>query len=89
MPTSCNAFYVYQLNWRPGSITIGVDGQGILRVLNDQPGGKGAWPFFKPFKMILNLALGGSWAAAKGIDNEAMPQRMEVDYVRVWELSKP
>ena len=92
VPTSCSAFHVYQLDWRPGSITIGVDGQGILRVLNDQPGGKGAWPFFKPFKMILNLAVGGAWAAAKGIDNEAMPQRMDVDYVRVWqtpETSKP
>jgi hypothetical protein len=33
-------------------ITIGVDGHGILRVLNDQPGGKGAWPFNVPFRMI-------------------------------------
>lgn len=85
VPTSCSAFHVYQLDWRPGSITIGVDGHGILRVLDNRPGGKGAWPFFTPFKMILNLAIGGSWAAAKGIDDAAMPQRMEVDYVRVWQ----
>lgn len=84
-PTSCSAFHGYQLDWRPDSITIGVDGHGILRVLNNQPGGKGAWPFFTPFKMILNLAIGGDWAAAKGIDNAAMPQRMDVDYVRVWQ----
>ena len=86
VPTSCSAFHVYQLDWRPNSITIGVDGSGILRVRNDRPGGKGAWPFFTPFKMILNLAIGGDWAAAKGIDNAAMPQRMEVDYVRVWQV---
>jgi beta-glucanase (GH16 family) len=86
VPTSCSAFHVYQLDWRPDSITIGVDGRGILRVLNDQPGGKGAWPFFAPFKMILNLAIGGDWAGAKGIDDAAMPQRMEVDYVRVWQV---
>lgn len=85
VPTSCRAFHVYQLDWRPGSITIGVDGHGILRVLDNRPGGKGAWPFFTPFKMILNLAIGGAWAAAKGIDNAAMPQRMQVDYVRVWQ----
>jgi beta-glucanase (GH16 family) len=85
VPTSCSEFHVYQLDWRPDSITIGVDGRGILRVLNDQPGGKGAWPFDAPFKMILNLAIGGAWAAAKGIDDAAMPQRMEVDYVRVWQ----
>lgn len=87
VPSSCSAFHVYQLDWRPGSITIGVDGHGILRVLNNRPGGKGAWPFNTPFKMILNLAIGGAWAAAKGIDDAAMPQRMQVDYVRVWQLS--
>jgi len=86
VPTSCSAFHVYQLDWRRESITIGVDGRGILRVLNNQPGGKGAWPFDRPFKMILNLAIGGDWAAEKGIDDAAMPQRMDVDYVRVWQV---
>ncbi|MEP6983688.1 MAG: glycoside hydrolase family 16 protein, partial [Sphingomicrobium sp.] len=85
VPTSCSAFHLYQLDWRPDSITIGVDGRGVLRVLNDQPGGQGAWPFNTPFKMILNLAIGGDWAGAKGIDDAAMPQRMEVDYFRVWQ----
>jgi beta-glucanase (GH16 family) len=88
VPTSCTGFHVYQLDWRPEAITIGVDGRGILKVLNNRPGGKGAWPFYTPFKMILNLAIGGDWAAAKGIDNAAMPQRMEVDYVRVWQAPK-
>ena len=88
VPTSCTQFHVYQLDWRPNSITIGVDGRGILRVRNNVPGGKAAWPFFTPYQMILNLAIGGDWAAAKGIDNDAMPQRMLVDYVRVWQASK-
>ncbi|HEY7006463.1 MAG TPA: glycoside hydrolase family 16 protein [Sphingomicrobium sp.] len=87
VPTSCTAFHIYQLDWRSDSIAIGVDGQGILRVRNNVPGGKGAWPFFTPFRMILNLAIGGDWAGAKGIDDAAMPQRMEVDYVRVWQAS--
>ena len=38
--------------------------------------------------LILNLAIGGDWAGAKGIDDAAMPQRMEVDYVRVWQSPK-
>ena len=84
VPSSCTDFHVYQLDWRPNSITIGVDGRGILRVFDNRPGGKGAWPFFTPFRMILNLAIGGDWAGAKGIDDAAMPQRMQVDYVRVW-----
>jgi licheninase len=85
--TSCTAFHRYQLDWRPDSITIGVDGRGILRVLDNQPGGRGAWPFDTPFEMILNLAMGGDWAAAKGMDDAALPQRMTVDYVRVWSAS--
>jgi beta-glucanase (GH16 family) len=85
VPTSCSAFHRYQLDWRPDSITIGVDDRGILRVRNDQPGGKGAWPFDAPFDLILNLAMGGDWAAAKGMDDAALPQRMEVDYFRVWQ----
>jgi len=87
LPTSCSEFHRYQLDWKPDSITIGVDDRGILRVRNDQPGGKGAWPFNTPFKMILNLAIGGDWAGAKGIDDAAMPQRMEVDYFRVWQVA--
>lgn len=87
VPTSCNAFHRFQLDWRPDSITIGVDDRAILRVRNDLPGGKGAWPFNVPFQIILNLAIGGDWAGAKGIDDAAMPQRLEVDYVRVWKVS--
>lgn len=88
VPTSCTAFHRYQLDWRPDSITIGVDDRGILRVMNDQPGGKGAWPFDTPFELILNLAMGGDWAAAKGMDDAALPQRMEVDYVRIWSTDR-
>jgi beta-glucanase (GH16 family) len=86
VPTSCESFHRYQLDWRPESITIGVDDEGILRVLNDQAGGKGAWPFDTPFKLILNLAMGGDWAGQKGMDDAALPQRMEIDYVRVWQV---
>jgi beta-glucanase (GH16 family) len=86
VPTSCGAFHDYQLDWRPDTITIGVDGRAYMQVHNDQPGGRGAWPFDRPFHLILNLAIGGDWAGALGIDDAAMPQRMEVDYVRVWQL---
>jgi len=86
VPTACGAFHRYQLAWTLDSITIGVDNHAYMRVRNDQPGGRGAWPFNSPFYLILNLAMGGDWAAAKGIDDRALPQRFEVDYVRVWEM---
>lgn len=86
VPTACSAFHRYQLAWTPNSITMGVDDHAYMRVKNDQPGGRGAWPFDSPFYLILNLAIGGNWAAAKGIDDAALPQQMDVDYVRVWEM---
>ena len=39
----------------------------------------------KPFYLILNLAIGGAWGGQKGLDTAAFPQRMEVDYVRVYQ----
>ena len=81
---ACTGFHLYQLDWRPDSITIGMDDHAFMRVANDQPGGEGAWPFDKPFYMILNLAIGGDWAAPKGMDDKVFPQRFEVDYVRAW-----
>ncbi|HYX46368.1 MAG TPA: glycoside hydrolase family 16 protein, partial [Sphingomicrobium sp.] len=84
--TACSAFHRYQLAWTVNSITMGVDDHAYMRVKNDQPGGRGAWPFDSAFYLVLNLAMGGDWAAAKGIDDAALPQRMEVDYVRVWEM---
>jgi hypothetical protein len=31
--------------------------------------------------------MGGDWAAAKGMDDAALPQRFEIDYVRVWQAA--
>jgi hypothetical protein len=59
-----------------------------MRVRNDQPGGRGAWPFDAPFHLILNHAMGGSRAAARGMDDAALPQRMEIDYVRAWQTPR-
>lgn len=88
LPSACTRFHRYQLDWRPDMITIGFDGRAMFRVKNNQPGGKGAWPFNVPFELILNLAVGGDWGGHKGIDDAAMPQRMEVDYVRVWQVRR-
>lgn len=84
VPTSCSAFHRYQLDWRPDAITIGVDDRVYMQVRNDQAGGKAAWPFTRPYNLILNLAIGGDWGGAKGVDDAALPQRMTIDYVRYW-----
>lgn len=86
LATSCSQFHRYQLDWRPDAITIGIDNHAIMRVRRAVGDRKPEWPFTTPYKLILNLAIGGNWAGKKGIDDSAMPQRMVVDYVRIWQV---
>jgi licheninase len=88
VPTSCSHYHRYQLEWRPDAITIGVDDRAFMRVANDRPGSVSAWPFTRPYELILNVAVGGDWAGRQGIDNAAFPQAMSVDYVRHWKARK-
>ena len=87
--SACTDFHRYQLSWTPDAITIGVDDRAYMRVANDQPGGKPAWPFTRPYKLILNLAVGGDWGGKMGVDDAALPQSMQVDYVRYWAAEAP
>ncbi|CAF0844713.1 unnamed protein product [Adineta steineri] len=43
------------------------------------------WPFDKPFHILMNVAIGGDWGGKQGIDENAFPQRMEIDWVRFYE----
>jgi len=38
--------------------------------------------------LLLNIAVGGNWGGAKGVADNIWPQRMEVDFVRVYELTE-
>jgi beta-glucanase (GH16 family) len=80
----CNTtFHVYAVEWNSNIITAFVDGKKYFTYTNENTG-KDAWPFNQPFYLILNIAVGGSWGGIKGIDDAAFPQRMEVEYVRVY-----
>jgi beta-glucanase (GH16 family) len=85
VPDACTAFHNYQAEWTPAAITLLVDDKPYYRF--DKPAGATAaiWPFDGPEFLILNGAMGGGWAGQKGIDDNALPARMEVDYVRVYQ----
>jgi len=46
------------------------------------------WPFDKPHYLLINLAYGGSWGGAQGVDTSQLPLRFEIDYVRYYQLNK-
>lgn len=81
------AFHEYAVEWTPERIDIFFNGSRYFTYLNQGEGWK-AWPFDHPYHIILNLAVGGAWGRAGGpIDNSIFPAKMEVDYVRVYELA--
>jgi beta-glucanase (GH16 family) len=82
---ACDTFHRYQVLWTPEGINFGVDDEGFNRFRNDGRGNRATWPFDAPFYMILNIAVGGDWGGAEGVDPGAFPQRMEIDYVRVFQ----
>ncbi|NDV61451.1 glycoside hydrolase family 16 protein [Puniceicoccales bacterium CK1056] len=78
-------FHDYAVEWSPSEIKWFVDGVEYYTYENPQTGWED-WPFDQPFYLILNLAVGGDWGGSQGIDPDIWPQRMEVDYVRVYDL---
>ncbi|MCR5710432.1 MAG: family 16 glycosylhydrolase [Bacteroidales bacterium] len=79
-----NEFHVYALEWTGDFIKTYVDGTLLLEFRNDKAGRESTWPFNKKFFIILNLAWGGDWGGYAGVDDNALPCTMKVDYVRVY-----
>ncbi|MFA3783898.1 family 16 glycosylhydrolase [Melioribacteraceae bacterium 4301-Me] len=77
------SFHTYALEWDSTEIKIYVDDINYFTFNNERKGWE-YWPFFKDFHLLLNIAIGGNWGGAQGIDNSIFPQKMEVDYVRVY-----
>ena len=79
-------FHRYAIEWTTDKIDFFVDDQKYYTVEKAVLGAEVAqWPFEQPFYLILNVAVGGNWGGQKGVDESIWPQRMEVDYVRVYQ----
>ena len=79
------AFHDYALEWSPERIDVYVDNTLYFTYINEGTGWE-TWPFDRPFHLILNIAVGGMWGrSGGGIDDSVFPQKMLVDYVRVYE----
>lgn len=77
-------FHKYAIEWTHEKITTFVDGKVQLTYANRNLG-RDDWPYDDPFYVILNLAWGGDWGGAQGVDESKLPVTMEVDYVRVFQ----
>jgi len=86
LETCEEAFHVYGLDWTEDSLTFWVDiPENIVHIYSPEQKTPENWPFNQPAFFIFNVAVGGAWGGAQGIDNSIFPQSMEVDYVRVYQ----
>ena len=76
-------FHTYSVEWTPTEIKGFVDGEQYY--LYDKTANEKEWPFAQPQNIILNLAMGGGWGGAEGMDESMTSQQFIVDYVRVYD----
>ena len=76
-------FHVYSIIWQQDSIKVLVDDLQYFQFAKSDVGGA-AYPFNADFFFIFNIAVGGNWPGAPDAFT-TFPQRMVVDYVRVFQ----
>lgn len=80
-----NEYHIYSIEWLSGGVSILIDGKKYFDYHDTS--NNLTWPFNKPQNLILNLAMGGGWGGAKGMDPEMKSAKFIIDYVRVYELN--
>ncbi len=83
-PNTEDEFHNYSIIWNDHTISWYIDGDQYHEFHNKNKTYK-EWPFDKRFHLIMNIAVGGNWGGKHGVDPNIFPQKMEVDYVKVFE----
>lgn len=79
-------FHIYGLLWTEKKMQFYIDEpQNVIHTYQPASQTNANYPFHQPFFFILNVAVGGNWGGAQGIDNSIFPQSLEIDYVRVYQ----
>ncbi|WP_347332595.1 family 16 glycosylhydrolase [Marinimicrobium locisalis] len=76
-------YHVYAVEWDENGIDWYVDDVNFYSVTRAEVEQYGNWVYDQPFFFLLNVAVGGSWPGEPDASSR-FPQRMYVDYVRVY-----
>jgi beta-glucanase (GH16 family) len=88
LETAEEEFHIYGLLWTEQKMVFYTDTlENVTYTYSPANKNDNNWPFNKPQYFILNVAVGGNWGGAQGIDNSIFPQSMEIDYVRVYQFN--
>ena len=80
--TFSDSFHVFSLLWETNKLSFLIDNIPFFSADKSQVNGD--YPFDKPFFFIMNVAVGGNWPGNPDTTT-IFPQRMIVDYVRVFQ----
>jgi len=75
-------FHIYAVEWNKKQIIFFVDNKKYATFDIDSAGKGADNPFRKKHYILLNFAIGGSWGGK--IDDNMLPQKYEIDYVRIF-----
>ncbi len=76
-------FHLYAIEWTPDYIKAYVD--DLHYFTYEDTSDSLTWPYNEPQNLILNLAMGGGWGGARGMDESVTSQKIVIDYIRVYE----
>lgn len=77
-----DGFHIFAVEWEEDQIRWYMDDVEYFRVTPTAV--RGDWVFNHPFFILLNVAVGGQWPGYPD-QNTTFPQRMLIDYVRIYE----
>jgi beta-glucanase (GH16 family) len=78
------SFNVFAIEWTPEKIDF-ILNETVYNSFKNEHKTTHEWPFDQDFHLKINIAVGGMWGGQKGIEDSIFPQKMEVDYVRVFQ----
>jgi len=77
-------YHIFAVEWDADKMDFFVDGFLYKRIEKNEVTSKGQWAFDHNFFMILNLAVGGNYLGSPNVTT-TFPQKMTIDYVRVYQ----
>ncbi|WP_430906525.1 glycoside hydrolase family 16 protein [Maribacter sp. 2-571] len=79
-------FHVYGVLWTHEYLKFYLDSIDNVTFTFNRPENpdRDNWPFSEPFYYGMDIAVGGEFGGAEGVDDTIFPTFMEVDYVRVY-----
>ena len=80
-----NGYHTYAIEWKKNSITFIVDGR-VTGAYSAADTGSRGWVYNQKFFLILNLAMGGTYAG-EYIDPTLNQAQLSVDYIRFYSIN--